>query len=192
MPGERENYIDWESFFMYQAILASERSKDPRTQVGACIVKDHKTLSIGYNGTVAGMDDHIDMPWHSNGEATNDIMQIKNTFVYHAEANAIDNYFGIPSMLQGSTIYVTLFPCLECTKRIIQKGIKRVVYLELYKKADQMKASMYMLEKAGVIVEKFENINQIKDTSEKISNKIEKLENKRNNQNIKMRYLKRK
>ena len=110
MAGKRENYISWERDFMGVALINSMRSKDPKTQVGACIVdKENHILSTGYNGAPLGFDDN-DMPWDSKGEENHDIMNIKNTFVCHAEANAIDNYAGNKERLVDSTIYVTLFP----------------------------------------------------------------------------------
>ena len=87
---------------------------------------------------------------------TNDIMNIKNTFVCHAEANAIDNYNGNKDKLKNSTIYVTLFPCVECAKRIIQNKIKKVVYLKQYSKQAQINAANYMFEKANVEIQQFD------------------------------------
>lgn len=176
MPGERKDYLTWDEYFMSLAIITAERSKDPKTQVGACIVnKDNHILSLGYNGAVLGLDDHLDMPWHSLGENTNDIMQIKNTFVCHAEANAIDNFSGDKKQLEGATIYVTLFPCLECTKRIIMNKLKRVVFLDMYSKQDQTIASMYMFKHANVTVEKYQNIQSLEMVGHKIIQKTKKL-----------------
>lgn len=170
MSGERKNVINWDAYYMGIALFGTLRSKDPRTQVGACIVDDnHRILSVGYNGTVFGMND-VDMPWHSNGEKTNDVMNIKNTFVVHAEANALDNFYGDRFRLNGATIYVTLFPCTECTKRIINAGIKRVVYLKMYKKKDLVMSSNYMFKMANVQVEEFSDINAIKKLKNQILN----------------------
>lgn len=156
MAGKREDYISWDEYFMGIALISSLRSKDPRTQVGACIVDTEKhILSTGYNGAPLNLSDD-DLPWNSLGEKNNDIMNIKNTFVCHAEANAIDNYYGNKEKLKDSTIYVTLFPCVECAKRIIQNKIKKVVYLKQYTKKDQINAANYMFEKANVKVEKFD------------------------------------
>lgn len=150
MAGKRENYISWHEYFMSVARLTALRSKDPRTQVGACLTdKDNHILSTGYNGFVKGISDD-EGPWDSLGEETNDIMQIKNTFVCHAEANAIDNYFGDKERLKESILYVTLFPCIECTKKIIQNGISCVIFEHYYMKENQVQASLYMFEKAGV------------------------------------------
>ena len=156
MAGKREDYISWDEYFMGIAFISSLRSKDPRTQVGACIVDTEKhILSTGYNGAPLNLSDD-ELPWDSLGEATNDIMNIKNTFVCHAEANAIDNYEGNKEKLRDSTIYVTLFPCVECAKRIIQNKIKKVVYLKQYSSIAQIIAASYMFEKANVEVEKFD------------------------------------
>lgn len=170
MSGERIGYLTWDEYFMLLAIASSMRSKDPRTQVGACIAKENHVLSQGYNGTVSGMSD-AEMPWNSLGEETNDIMNIKNTFVVHAEANSILNYKGDIGNLKGADIYVTLFPCLECTKQIITVGIKRIVYLDMYKKKDLVMASQYMLNKAGVQYEQFENMDALE---EKVLKKFKK------------------
>lgn len=156
MAGKREDYISWDEYFMGIAFISSLRSKDPRTQVGTCIVDTEKhILSTGYNGAPLNLSDD-DLPWDSLGEATNDIMNIKNTFVCHAEANAIDNYNGNKDKLKNSTIYVTLFPCVECAKRIIQNKIKKVVYLKQYSKEAQINAANYMFEKANVEIEQFD------------------------------------
>ena len=156
MAGKRDDYISWGEYFMGIAFMSSLRSKDPRTQVGACIVDtENHILSTGYNGAPLNLNDD-DLPWDSLGEATNDIMNIKNTFVCHAEANAIDNYNGNKENLKNSTIYVTLFPCVECAKRIIQNKIKKVIYLKQYSSIGQINAANYMFEKANVEIEQFD------------------------------------
>ncbi|HHU55313.1 MAG TPA: dCMP deaminase family protein [Acholeplasmataceae bacterium] len=119
---KRNNYISWDEYFMGVAILSSFRSKDPQTQVGACIVNRQKRIvGIGYNGFPYGCSDD-EYPWGNNNEFLNS----KYPYVVHAEANAILNA-SVP--LEGSTIYVSLFPCHECVKLIIQSGIKEIVYL---------------------------------------------------------------
>lgn len=169
MSGERKNVLGWDAYFMAIAILSSMRSKDPRTQVGSCIVdKNKRLLSVGYNGTVSCITDE-EMPWDSLGEETNDIMHIKNTFVVHAEANALENYYGDKFRLEDGTLYVTLFPCMECTKKIVNSGIKRIVYLKMYSKKDEIMASTYMLRKANISVERFSDIVNIKSMLEQIS-----------------------
>ena len=125
MPGKRADVISWDEFFMRVAVAAALRSKDPNTQVGACIAgTDHRILSVGYNGTPAGLDDD-DFPWDTTDEPLTD----KHNYVIHAEANAILNYRGSLKELQGATVYVTLFPCQECAKTLVQAGIGEVVYL---------------------------------------------------------------
>ncbi len=156
MAGKREDYISWSEYFMGIAFISSLRSKDPRTQVGACIVDtENHILSTGYNGAPLNLNDD-DLPWNSLGEENGDIMNIKNTFVCHAEANAIDNYNGNKEKLNNSTIYVTLFPCVECAKRIIQNKIKKVIFLKQYFSLEQITAANYLFEKANVEVEKFD------------------------------------
>ena len=170
MPGKRLDYIDFDTFFMTTALIASERSKDPRTRVGAVIVKDNYIQSIGYNGTPKGMDDDI-MPWDSLGEATGDLLQIKNSFVVHAEADALDN---LPTGFDptGSTLYVTLFPCMECAKRIVNLGITKIVYLKEYEKASNI-VSNHLFRLAGVTVEKFTDLDKIKNALESIDNQLD-------------------
>ena len=144
MP-KREDYLSWDEYFMGIAILSSYRSKDPNTQVGACIVNNNnRIMSMGYNGFPAGCSDD-EFPWERQGDDYN----TKYPYVCHAELNAILNCRG--ANLEGSRIYVALFPCNECAKAIIQSGIKEVVYLS-DKYADTMgtRASKRMLNAAGV------------------------------------------
>ena len=121
---KRENYLSWDEYFMAITELSAMRSKDPSTQVGACIVSDdNRILSIGYNGAPNGFNDD-EFPWGRDGENLN----TKYPYVCHAEMNAILNYRGSRKDLEGSKIYVDLFPCNECAKMIIQSGIKEVIY----------------------------------------------------------------
>ncbi len=154
---KRENYIDWEEYFMAIALLSAERSKDPSTQVGACIVsEDNKILSTGYNGMPIGCSDD-EMPWEREAENENDT---KYPFVCHAELNAILNS---PSVLknQNARIYVALFPCNECAKAIIQVGIKEIIYADdKYANTPSVLASKMMLDKAGVTYRKYETKNK--------------------------------
>ena len=145
MSEKRLDYISWGDYFMGVALLAAERSKDPNTQVGACIVDDqNRILSTGYNGFPLGCSDD-EFPWSRDGETT----ETKYPFVVHAELNAILNARG--KSLAGSTVYVALFPCNECAKAIIQAGIKEVVYLsDKYRDTPLTKASRRMLTAAGV------------------------------------------
>ena len=126
MP-KRTDYITWEEYFMGLAIMASHRSKDPNTQVGACIVdKNNNILSVGYNGAPMGYPDD-EFPWEREGD---DPTKTKYAYVCHSELNAILNASRNGTKLQDAILYVTLFPCNECTKALIQAGIKKVVYLD--------------------------------------------------------------
>ena len=140
---KRTDYINWDEYFMGVALLAAKRSKDPNTQVGACIVDDNNViLSTGYNGFPIGCSDD-EFPWAREGEQT------KYPYVVHAELNAILNASG--KSLHGAKIYVALFPCNECAKAIIQSGIKEVVYLsDKYADTPGTQASKWMLRSAGV------------------------------------------
>ena len=147
---KRQEYISWDEYFMGVAMLAARRSKDPSTQVGACIVdEDNRILSTGYNGFPQGCSDD-EYPWAREGD-TNDT---KYPFVVHAELNAILNNRG--KNLVGARIYVALFPCNECAKAIIQSGIREVVYLsDKYASTASTQASKRMLASAGVRVRQF-------------------------------------
>lgn len=142
--------ISWEEYFMSLACLSALRSKDPSTQVGACIVdENHKVVSIGYNGMPAGINDK-DLSWNK-GEG----LDSKYLYVCHAEFNAILNTRNGAS-LKGCSIYVTLFPCNECAKMIIQTGIKEVVYGDnKYENTTETRASLKMLTLAGVKIRKY-------------------------------------
>ena len=145
MGDKRQGYISWDEYFMGVAMLSAMRSKDPHTQVGACIVsEDNKILSMGYNGFPAGCADD-DFPWAREGEP------LDNKYLYttHSELNAILNYRG--GSLEGAKLYVSLFPCNECAKAIIQSGIKEVIYdCNKYEGTPTVKASMRMFDAAGV------------------------------------------
>ena len=144
---KREDVLTWDEYFMGLAHLSAKRSKDPSTQVGAVIVsKDHRVVGIGYNGFPNGCSDD-EFPWDREGE----FAQTKYPFVVHAELNAILNS---NSDLRGCSIYVSLFPCNECAKAIIQSGISRIVYeSDKYADTDGTKASKRMLKAAGVQLE---------------------------------------
>ena len=146
---KRADYINWDEYFMGVAMLAARRSKDPSTQVGACIVsQDNIIISTGYNGMPKGCSDD-EFPWDRTGEDT------KYPYVVHAELNAILNASGRD--LRGSRIYVALFPCNECAKALIQSGVKRVVYLcDKYSDSDSVQASKFMFKLAGVVFDKYE------------------------------------
>lgn len=155
MSGKRKDYISWDEYFMGVAMLSGMRSKDPSTQVGACIVSpDHKILSMGYNGFPIGCSDD-DFPWEKNGEE----LDQKYLYVTHSELNAILNYRG--GSLEGSTLYVSLFPCNECAKAIIQAGIRHIVYsCDKYADQPSVMASKRMLDAAGVTYKKYEKTNR--------------------------------
>lgn len=144
MP-KRKDYISWDEYFMGIAMLSSYRSKDPNTQVGACIVNDrNKIMSVGYNGLPSGCSDD-EFPW----ERTGNEYDTKYPYVCHAELNAILNSGG--SNLEGCKIYVALFPCNECAKAIIQSGIKDVIYIsDKYADSVGVKASKRMFDASGV------------------------------------------
>lgn len=146
MSGKREDYITWDEYFMGVACLSGKRSKDPSTQVGACIVsEDNKILSMGYNGFPKGCSDD-EFPW---GKGDPDDYNDKYLYVTHSELNAILNYRG--GSLEGSKLYVTLFPCNECAKAIIQSGIREIIYLsDKYHDTNASIASRRLFNMAGV------------------------------------------
>jgi dCMP deaminase len=147
----RTDYISWDEYFMGIALLSAMRSKDDNSQVGACIVNsENKILSLGYNGMPIGCDDN-QMPWKRNGAP----LDTKYMYVCHAELNAILNS---PSpTLKGAKVYTTLFPCNECTKAIIQSGIKEVIYLsDKYHDTDSSVAARKMFDMTGVKYRQYE------------------------------------
>lgn len=146
---KRDDYINWDTFFIGVAKLSAQRSKDPNTQVGACIVKDQKIIGVGYNGFPIGCSDDK-FPW----VASSDALESKYTYVCHAELNAIINSVDRHS-LRGSTLYVTLFPCNECAKLIIQAGIIHIKYTDKkYWATDSSIAARRMFDASGVTYEK--------------------------------------
>ena len=160
---KRNDYISWDEYFMGVALLAAQRSKDPNTQVGACIVDDgNRILSTGYNGFPHGCSDD-DFPWNRDES----LGETKYQFVVHAELNAILN--ASEKNLYGSRVYVALFPCNECAKAIIQSGIKEVIYLsDKYHDTPSTKASRRMLTSAGV------KLKQMKPSKAQLLLKFEK------------------
>ena len=146
MTEKRKDYISWDEYFMAVAKLAGMRSKDPNSQVSSCIVsQDNKILSIGYNGLPVGCSDD-EFPWAREGD---DPLQTKYAYVAHSELNAILNYRG--GSLEGAKIYVSLFPCNECAKAIIQSGIRTVIYdSDKYDGTPMVTASKMLLRAAGV------------------------------------------
>lgn len=149
---KRQDYISWDEYFMGVALLSAKRSKDPSTQVGACIVNNkNKIVGAGYNGLPMGCDDD-EFPWEKQGA----FLDTKYPYICHAELNAILNNIGMD--LKDCKIYTALFPCNECTKAIIQSGIREVIYLsDKYEGNDIFKASRIMLDKAGVTYRKVES-----------------------------------
>ena len=154
---KRKNYLNWDEYFMGIAKLTAGRSKDPSTQVGACIVSsDNRVLSAGYNGAPNGFNDDK-FPWGRDGNP----LETKYLYVCHAEANAIDNFRGYKKEFEGARIYVDLFPCNECAKRIIQSGIKEVIYLsDKYAEQDSFKASKLLFDSCGVKYRKLDDEHQ--------------------------------
>lgn len=148
--SKRQDYISWEQYFMGIAFLSAQRSKDPVTQVGACIVKNNKIIGIGYNGFPKGSNDDI-LSWSKVG----DLLDTKYPYVVHAELNAILNSI---KDLENSTIYVTHYPCNECAKAITQSGIKKVIYYsDKHKHHELLKASTKIMENAGIDIVKYSN-----------------------------------
>jgi dCMP deaminase len=147
--SKRKDYLSWDEYFMGIALLSSQRSKDPSTQVGACIVdSENKIVGIGYNGFPMNCSDE-ELPWARHAKNVNDT---KYPYVVHAEVNAVLNS---TKKLTGARIYVALFPCNECAKVIIQSGIKEVVYLsDKYSETDSVIASKRMFDMAGVTCKK--------------------------------------
>ncbi len=146
MKTKRTDYISWEEYFMAVAQLSAQRSKDPNTQVGACIVNTRKhIIGIGYNGFPVGCSDDL-LPWGREGA----FLQTKYPFVCHAEMNAITNSSN-KAELDGATMYVSLFPCNECAKLMVQVGIKEVVFLQdKYHDDDVFVAARKIFDMAGV------------------------------------------
>ena len=147
---QRKDYLSWDQYFMGVAKLSGLRSKDPNTQVGCCIVnQDKRIVAVGYNGMPMGCNDE-DFPWNVREGALNDT---KYAYVVHAELNAILN---ATTPLKGCTLYVTLYPCNECTKAILQSGIKEIVFEDnKYEGKDFDLASKKMLQSANVKVRQF-------------------------------------
>lgn len=141
---KRQDYLSWDEYFMGIAALSALRSKDPSTQVGACIVDgDRRILSMGYNGMPRCCSDD-EFPWDKQ-----EGLASKYLYVCHAELNAILNCHS--GSVKGCTVYTTLFPCNECAKAIIQSGIAEVIYKEdKYSDSESVKASKLMFDTAGV------------------------------------------
>ena len=150
---KREDYISWDEYFMGIALLSARRSKDPSTQVGACIVSsENRILSVGYNGMPRSCDDD-EYPWDREGGA----LETKYMFVCHAELNAILNYSSANGTLKGSKVYTTLFPCNECAKALVQSGVGEIVYYsDKYSTTDSTHAAKRMFRSAGIKLTPYE------------------------------------
>ena len=148
---KRQDYLNWDSYFMGIALLSSMRSKDPSTSVGACIVSDdNKILSLGYNGMPIGCSD-------DEYPSERDVKPLTTKYLYvcHAELNALLNYSG--TNMKGAKIYTTLFPCNECTKALIQSGINEVIYMsDKYADTDSVIASKRMMDSVGIVYRSYE------------------------------------
>ena len=152
---KRKDYLSWEEYFMGLAILSAERSKDPSTQVGACIVdENNKIISVGYNGAPTGYDDDKDMTWQRDG----DFLDTKYAYVCHSELNAILNS---KVKVDGCKLFVTLFPCNECAKVIIQSGIREVIYLsDKYNGTEGNIAAKKMFDVCGIKYREYKKKNK--------------------------------
>lgn len=150
MSGKRTDYLSWDRYFMGVALLSAQRSKDPNTQVGSCIVDQRKRIvAIGYSGFPSGCSDD-DLPWEREGS----FLETKYPFVCHAELNAILNRNSAD--LSGCAIYTTLFPCNECAKAIVQSGISEVIFLsDKYSESESNVAARIIFDLAGVQARKF-------------------------------------
>lgn len=151
MTSKREGYLSWDDYFMGIAVLSSMRSKDPNSQVGACIVNpENKIVGIGYNGFPIGCNDDA-LPWAREGGSA---IETKYPYVCHAEMNAIMNKNAAD--LTNCRVYTTLFPCNECTKLIIQSGIRRIVYLsDKYHDTESCQAARRMCDMTGIAYEQY-------------------------------------
>ena len=149
---KRTDYLNWDEYFMSVALLSAQRSKDPNTQVGACVAnQNNKIIGVGYNGFPWGCSDDI-MPWAREGA----LLDTKYPYVCHAELNAVLN--STIQDLKGCRIYVGLFPCNECTKVIIQSGIEEIIYLsDKYAESDSVKASKFMLDTSNTKYRQFKS-----------------------------------
>lgn len=166
---KRLNYLTWDEYFIALAKLTAMRSKDPSTQVGACIVsEDNRILSVGYNGAPNGFDDD-NFPWDRQGEN----LETKYPYVCHAEMNAVLNYRGTRKDFENARIYVDLFPCNECAKIIIQSGIKEVVYLSnKYKDSENNIASRKLFDSCGI---EYHQLDLEKQITIEITSKVKTL-----------------
>lgn len=144
----------WSNYFMDIAKRSAEMSKDPKTKVGAVIIQNRRIKSVGFNGAPQSFPDSL-VPFNINGES---LLEQKNTFMCHAELNAVLNYDGKISDLKDADIYVTVSPCSKCACMLAQVGIKRVIYKEEYRRKEEVEATKYILEKCNVQYIKFDDL----------------------------------
>lgn len=137
----------WDSYFMDVAERAAQMSKDPKTRVGAVIVQDKRIKSTGFNGAPQSFPDEL-VPWNSTD--SDQLIDQKNTYMCHAELNAVLNYDGKISDLRNASVYVTVSPCHSCACMLAQVGIKRIIYKEKYRRKNETDAAEYILDKCGV------------------------------------------
>ncbi len=152
---QAKSNLNWDEYFMLQAMIASFRSKDPSTKVG-CVFVDQKNhqLSMGYNGFVAGFDESK-LPWGK--DKSTDLEHQKYGYVVHSEANAI---LHAKTDLKDSRVYVTLFPCHECAKMLATVGVNEVIYLSnKYEGTPENNISKKIFDMGNISYRKF-NINE--------------------------------
>ena len=148
----KNKQLQKEEYYMGLARLTASRSKDPHTKVGACIANDKRALSLGWNGAPRNIDDEI-VPYGCN-DKNKPLLQQKYPYIIHAEMNAILNYGGSLRDFENASIYVNVFPCIECSKFLIQAGIKEVIYEKEYSDSDIAKT---LLRLGGVKFHKLNN-----------------------------------
>ena len=147
----------WNTYFMHLAEETALRSKDPNTKVGACLVKDKRVMSLGYNGAPRSFDDLL-VP--SSSDSNLPLIQNKNTFMVHAELNSILNFRGNLAELNDSILYVTISPCFECAKILAQLGVKKIIYKERYHREECSMVAEYILRKCGVELIQFDKLEK--------------------------------
>ncbi len=149
---ERINFVDvksslnWDEYFMLQAMIASYKSKDPHTKVGCVFVDENNhQITMGYNGTVAGIDESL-IPWGNNKDVSLEFQ--KYGYVVHSEANAISHS---NKSLKGARAYVTLFPCNECAKLIASQKVDSIIYLsDKYRDTTENKIAKRIFDMSGI------------------------------------------
>ena len=145
----------WINYFMTVAKDTAQLSKDPNTKVGAVLVKNRRIKSTGFNGAPQSFPDEL-VPQVSGDK----LIEQKNTFMCHAELNAVLNYDGKVSDLSECTLYTTISPCSHCAKMLAEVGIKRVIYLEEYHRSEETDAAKYIFKVCGVDYISYDSINK--------------------------------